>query len=1069
MGIKGIELKYRILFNVIILTILALFQGCVPAETTKSKKTGIPVIGTFSIPNTSTTLTVSITSFTASDEGEISGYCVTESTSSSSCIWWENKPSSYTFSSAGSKKLYAFVRDNDGNISVSKSATVVVGLTDSVPPNITTFSLPATSNSYTVFFSLEASDNIAVTSYCLRTTSSSSDCTWTTSKPTFYEFTSMGSNVLYVWARDAKGNISNYASATVIISISESIKPLITSFIIPETSTSLTVPISDFTATDNMSISYYCLKTTNSTNDCSWNNSKPTTYNFTSGGLQTLYAWVKDSSGNINQTAASDSVTITLPDTTRPTITAFTTPSPATTLAVNLTFTANEVFSYCIMTSPSTSGCTWLGGLNSTYNITYTFTSAGSKTLYGWARDAAGNVSYSASTSVTINDNINPSVTLFEITPESSSSLSVPIKHFEANDNFGAVSYCLTEVNSADNCVWSSTKPVIYNFSTGGAKTLYAWAKDSSGRVSTVLKSDSISITLPDKTAPSVSTFSLPSLTNSDTVTVSLTVPGDVTHYCLTVTASSSGCGWNALPLPSPLNYNFGSSGTKTLYAWVRDASGNVSTGIVSDSVMIDTTTPTVTGLVLPSITRTMSTTLDLYFTDNHSIAKYCISESDLVASCTGNWVTTKPTSHTFAGTTRGLKNLYAWVQDSAGNTSARKDASIFLTNIQWTLQEGVSAKETSSRSIAVDTSGNIFIAGTTNGELHGNALVGTEDFFVSKYDINGARQWTKQMGLGAKATTARGVATDSSGNVFVTGNTSDGFDGNDITDPTGYFLVKFDGNGNKQWSKLTGSAGLGNTANGVATDTAGNIFVTGVSGIKSFITKYNPTGTVAWTKLAGGTASTQTSGLAVATDPTGNIYIAGQTSDNLNGAVVGAADFFVIKYDTAGTVLWTKQMGVAGKLTTGFGVAAYASGVVVTGQTNGDLDGNTQKGLTDSFITKYSELGIKQWTKQEGAVGFIGASYGVAIKSSGDSFMVGETINEDGVSGSSFYLIKYNAAGVSQITNRAGVVYKHTHANGVSIAPSGVVYATGYTTGGLDGNALIGTKDLFITKFADP
>jgi hypothetical protein len=54
--------------------------------------------------------------------------------------------------------------------------------------------------------------------------------------------------------------------------------------------------------------------------------------------------------------------------------------------------------------------------------------------------------------------------------------------------------------------------------------------------------------------------------------------------------------------------------------------------------------------------------------------------------------------------------------------------------------------------------------------------------------------------------------------------------------------------------------------------------------------------------------------------------------------------------------------MGVAGLTTTGHAVAIDASGnAFVAGFTYGGLDGNTLTGTTDSFVTKYSNSGVKQ------------------------------------------------------------------------------------------------------------
>ena len=100
---------------------------------------------------------------------------------------------------------------------------------------------------------------------------------------------------------------------------------------------------------------------------------------------------------------------VTLPDTTRPVVTAFIVSSPSTSLTVSITnFTATdnvEVTGYMVTTSfmpPSANSSKW--SVTSSTGFTFpSTTKSGTKTLYAWAKDAAGNVSKPLSAKVTIN------------------------------------------------------------------------------------------------------------------------------------------------------------------------------------------------------------------------------------------------------------------------------------------------------------------------------------------------------------------------------------------------------------------------------------------------------------------------------------------------------------------------------------------------------------------------------------------------------------------------------------------------------------------------------------------
>ena len=115
----------------------------------------------------------------------------------------------------------------------------------------------------------------------------------------------------------------------------------------------------------------------------------------------------------------------------------------------------------------------------------------------------------------------------------------------------------------------------------------------------------------------------------------------------------------------------------------------------------------------------------------------------------------------------------------------------------QWSKQSGTGSTDI-SEGLTNDSSGNVYVAGYTEGGLDGNTFAGTYDLFVVKYNNAGTTQWTKQMGT-ASDDWANGVATDSSGNVYVTGYTYGGLDGNTSAGSYDIFVVKYDSGGNKQ------------------------------------------------------------------------------------------------------------------------------------------------------------------------------------------------------------------------------------------------------------------------------
>jgi hypothetical protein len=144
---------------------------------------------------------------------------------------------------------------------------------------------------------------------------------------------------------------------------------------------------------------------------------------------------------------------------------------------------------------------------------------------------------------------------------------------------------------------------------------------------------------------------------------------------------------------------------------------------------------------------------------------------------------------------------------------------------------------------------------------------------------------------------------------------------------------------------------------------------------------------------------------------------------------------------------------------------------VYVIGYTQGNLDGNVLAGVFNSFITKYSEAGVKQWTKQYGAGGIVFTDgFNITVDSSGNAYGVGMTtgnLNAQAVTGmSDMYLTKYDTSGNHVWTRLLGVGGAGTNAYGVTINPAGEIVVVGDTTGALDAVPLTGTNDAFITKY---
>ena len=200
--------------------------------------TTAPSVTVFAIPSASNSLTVAITSLTATDNVGVSGYLLTETATKPSATafgWTSGKPTSYTFATAGTKTLYAWAKDAAGNVSASRTGAVAINSTspsDTIVPVVSEFSIPSTSSSLTVSVTtFTASDNVAVTGYLLTESSTKPLATasgWISGKPTSYTFATAGAKTLYAWAKDAAGNVSASRSTTVNITSSSGVADIST-------------------------------------------------------------------------------------------------------------------------------------------------------------------------------------------------------------------------------------------------------------------------------------------------------------------------------------------------------------------------------------------------------------------------------------------------------------------------------------------------------------------------------------------------------------------------------------------------------------------------------------------------------------------------------------------------------------------------------------------------------------------------------------------------------------------------------------------------------------------------
>ena len=358
------------------------------------------------------------------------------------------------------------------------------------------------------------------------------------------------------------------------------------------------------------------------------------------------------------------------------------------------------------------------------------------------------------------------------------------------------------------------------------------------------------------------------------------------------------------------------------------------------------------------------------------------------------------------------------------------------------------------------------------------------------------------------------GSAVDASGNIYISGRT-ESFDGiasggHQTTHGGGgpdAFLAKFSPAGVRLWATYYGGSGRdGGTR--CCVDASGNVYLCGwttsTSGIAdngmqiffegvydAFLVKFNSSGVRQWATYLGGSGNDQA--LACVNDPSGNVYLCGNTTSSYNIALDGfkntlsvGQDAFLVKFDTNGARLWGTYYGGTDE-ESAYECNTDASGnVFLLGNTTSAYNiasggfQNSFGGTVDGFMVKFNASGARQWATYLGASGQDYIS-DCTIDNSNNIYVCGLTGSPTGFASGGHqmtyqgeydaFLAKYDPDGTRLwATYYGGSDYDR--ANACFTDASGNVYLAGYTnstdniaSNGFQNN-LRGGSDAFLVQF---
>ncbi len=350
---------------------------------------------------------------------------------------------------------------------------------------------------------------------------------------------------------------------------------------------------------------------------------------------------------------------------------------------------------------------------------------------------------------------------------------------------------------------------------------------------------------------------------------------------------------------------------------------------------------------------------------------------------------------------------------------------------------------------IAVDTMGNIFVAGWTR-----ISLVDT-NYVTIKYRSDGTEEWAVVYDSTGGPDRAVALVADQAGGVYVTGYSFNGTNRD-------YLTVHYLADGTVDWRRrYNGVANGTDIATALVRDGNGNLYVTGYSWAGSgarfnYLTvKYSAAGETLWTRSYDGTATDSAIksdyAQALAVDDSGNVYVTGRAGES--GTWYDAT---TIKYSPSGVVVWVNRfdwgengLDGAGEIQIGPDYGVYCAGYT-----------ETNIGYFDMLIFRLTADGENEWQRIYNYVSDDDSVTAMAVDRFGNAYITGYSYTVEG--DIDWVTLKYNANGGQVWMARHATFDEDDQPYAVVVNQQGDVFVAGF-------DYLEGSEDYALVKYSAP